>query len=131
MARDGKMTYSTSAIGANKEILNRSEFEGVAMTLDFTGVSTADADGDILIKAGTPISKVGAPITSTPWTGAVGVLLHDVYKTRPQGTVLKKAYINVTRANAASGLTYDGNICTEVAKAGGRIVLEAPITLPS
>ena len=128
MARDGKMLFENKTI-ANYEILNRSEFEGVAMTIDFTGVVTADADGDIYIPAGTPVSKLGAPITATPWTGAIGVLLHDVYQTRPQGTVLKKAYINVTRAQAHSGLTYDAKITTETAKSGARIVLEDPITV--
>ncbi len=128
MARDGKMLFETKA-AANYEILNRSEFEGVAMTIDFTGVETADADGNIYIPAGTPVSKLGAPITATPWTGAIGLLLHDVYQDRPQGTVLKKAYINVTRAEAHNSLTYDDDLVAEVAKSGARIVLEDPITV--
>ena len=128
MARDGKMLFESKNI-ANYEILNRSEFEGVAMTIDFTGVATADADGAIYIPAGTPVSKLGAPITATPWTGAIGLLLHDVYQDRPQGTVLKKAYINVTRAQAHNGLTYDDDLVAEVAKSGARIVLEDPITV--
>lgn len=129
MARDGKMLFETKAINQGGLILNRSEFEGVAMTLDFTGVSTADADGDVYIPAGTPISAAGAPITATPWAGAIGLLLDDVYKTRPQGTVLKKAYINVTRAQAHNKLTYDAALVAEVAKSGARIVLEDPITV--
>lgn len=128
MARDGKMLFETKA-AANYEILNRSEFEGVAMTIDFTGVATTDADGNIYIPAGTPVSKLGAPITATPWTGAIGLLLHDVYQDRPQGTVLKKAYINVTRAEAHNSLTYDDDLVAEVAKSGARIVLEDPITV--
>ena len=128
MARDGKMLFESKNI-ANYEILNRSEFEGVAMTIDFTGIATADADGDIYIPAGTPINKNGAAVTATPWTGAIGLLLHDVYQTRPQGTVLKKAYINVTRAQAHNGLTYDDDLVAEVAKSGARIVLEDPITV--
>jgi len=128
MARDGKMLFENKTI-TNDEILNRAEIEGVAMTIDFTGVVTADADGDIYIPAGTPVSKLGAPITATPWTGAVGLLLHDVYQTRPQGTVLKKAYINVTKAQAHNSLTYNGTLVTELAKSGARIVLENPITV--
>ena len=128
MARDGKMIFENKTI-SNYEILNRSEFEGIALTIDFTGIATADADGDIYIPAGTPIDADGAAVTATPWTGAIGLLLHDVYKTRPQGTVLKKAYINVTRAQAHNGLTYDADLVAEVAKSGARIVLEDPITV--
>lgn len=123
MARDGKMGFTSTTVGGDALILNRAEFEGVALTIDFTG----NSDG--VVKAGTPINKNGAAVTATPWTGAIGVLLDDVYAERPQGTVLKEAYINVTRANAHSGLTLDAALATEVAKSGGRLVLESPITV--
>lgn len=127
MAR-GDMAVKNVSV-SQVEILNRKEFEGVPMTLDFTNVS-ADAAGEYVVKAGTPIDKDGVPVSETPWTGAVGVLLHDVYKDRPQGTILKKAYINTDRAEANSGLTYDLALMTAVNGVGCRIVLEPiPVAL--
>lgn len=127
MAR-GDMAVKNVSV-SQVEILNRKEFEGVPMTLDFTNVS-ADAAGEYVVKAGTPINKDGVPVSATPWTGAVGVLLHDVYKDRPQGTILKKAYINTDRAEANSGLTYDLALMTAVNGVGCRIVLEPiPVAL--
>ena len=127
MAR-GDMAVKNVSV-SQVEILNRKEFEGVPMTLDFTNVS-ADAAGEYVVKAGTPIDKDGVPVSATPWTGAVGVLLHDVYKDRPQGTILKKAYINTDRAETNSGLTYDLALMTAVNGVGCRIVLEPiPVAL--
>lgn len=123
MAR-GDMAVTNTAIGGAVEILNRKEFEGVPMTLNFTNV-TADANGDYIVKAGTPIDSVGVPVSATPWTGAVGILLHDVYKERPQGTILTKAYIHTGRAQAHSGLTYDAALVTAMNAAGCRIRLES------
>lgn len=78
------------------------------MTIDFTSVSTTDPDsGEKVVRAGMPISAAGAEVKTTPWTGAVGILLHDVYESRPQGTILKKAYINKTAAQANASVTYD------------------------
>ena len=127
MAR-GDMAVKNVSV-SQVEILNRKEFEGVPMTLDFTNVN-ADASGEYVVKAGTPIDKDGVPVSTTPWTGAVGILLHDVYKDRPQGTILKKAYINTDRAEANSGLTYDLALMTAVNGVGCRIVLEPiPVAL--
>lgn len=109
----------------NKEILNRKENEAVAMTVDFTGVSET-VNGVKIVKAGTPVDKDGKVIKATPWTGAVGILLHDVYETRPQAAMLKKAYVHVARAQASSGLTYDGKLLTVLDNAGCRIVFEEP-----
>lgn len=107
MAR-GDMLFESVDIGGQVEILNRTPFEGVPMTIDFTSVDTEDADtGEKVVYAGTPIDGSGRPQKSTPWTGAVGILLHDVYKSRPQGTILKKAYINKTAAEANASVTYD------------------------
>ena len=127
MAR-GDMAVKNVSV-SQVEILNRKEFEGVPMTLDFTNVN-ADASGEYVVKAGTPIDKDGVPVSTTPWTGAVGILLHDVYKDRSQGTILKKAYINTDRAEANSGLTYDLALMTAVNGVGCRIVLEPiPVAL--
>ena len=107
MAR-GDMLFESVDIGGRVEILNRSPFEGVPMTIDFTSVSTTDPDsGEKVVRAGMPISAAGAEVKTTPWTGAVGILLHDVYESRPQGTILKKAYINETAAEANASVTYD------------------------
>ena len=107
MAR-GDMLFESVDIGGQVEILNRSPFEGVPMTIDFTSVDTKDTDtGEKVVYAGTPIDGSGKPQKTTPWTGAVGILLHDAYESRPQGTILKKAYINKTAAEANASVTYD------------------------
>lgn len=65
-------------------ILKRPGFEGISITLD----STAFSNG--VCKAGTPIG-VGGVIKNDK--NCIGILLHDVLQTRPQGTILKKAYV--------------------------------------
>ena len=110
MAR-GDMLFESVDIGGQVEILNRTPFEGVPMTIDFTSVSTTDPDsGEKVVRAGMPISAAGAEVKTTPWTGAVGILLHDVYESRPQGTILKKAYINKTVAQSNASVTYDSTL---------------------
>ena len=42
----------------------------------------------------------------------VGILLHDVTADRPQGTLLKKAYINTAVAQNHCGMTYDATVKT-------------------
>ena len=129
MAR-GDMRVANSAITFGVEILNREPFEGVSMTLDFTNVSTTDNDtGEKVVKAGTPINGSGVPVITTPWTGAVGILLHDVYEHRPQGTILTKAYINTTKAQSNSGLTYDKALVTAMVNVGNRIRFEEPLII--
>lgn len=128
MAR-GDMKIDTLAVGAEEEILNRKEFQAVANTIDFSGVSDTDSNGLKVVKAGTPVDKDGKPVKSTPWANAVGILLHDVYEDRPQTAVLKQAYINTTRAQKNSKLTYDGALAAALNLAGCRIVFEEPIVL--
>lgn len=127
MAR-GDMAVETASFGAGKEILNRPPFKGVPMTIDFS-TTTAGSDGKKVVKAGTPIDKDGKPITATPWTGAVGILLVDVIEESPQGTILTEAYINTKRAQKNSGLTYDGALVTAMNNAGNRIRFEEPIVV--
>lgn len=124
MAR-GDMAVDTASFGS-AEILNRPPFEGVSMTIDFSTTIAGD-DGVKEVKAGTPIDKDGKPVTATPWTGAVGILLVDVLESRPQGTILTEAYVNTKRAQANSGLTYDGALVTAMNNAGNRIRFEEPI----
>ena len=97
------MEFSEVKYSGDVQILNRHLFEGVPMTLDFSSVS-----GDV-VKAGTPIGPNG---TADNTATVVGILLHDVAKARPQGTLLKKAYINTNVAEAHSGITYDAGVKT-------------------
>ena len=124
MAR-GDMGYKSTSVGLGTEILNRTKFDGVSMTIDFTSNTSTDAEtGEKLVKAGTPIDKDGKAVVATPWTGAVGILLDDVYESRPQGTILKKAYINHKRVTAHAGITYDAKLVAALVNAGCRIVIE-------
>ena len=126
MAR-GDMLFESVNIGGQVEILNRTPFEGVPITLDFTFVATTDSDtGEKVVKAGMPITSAGAEAKTTPWTGAIGILLHDVYESRPQGTILKRAYINTGRAQTNSGLTYDDDLVAALINAGCNIIFESP-----
>ena len=72
------------------------------MTLDFTSV-TDTVNGVKVVKAGTPI---GANGTVDNTATVVGILLSDVTIDRPQGTLLKKAYINETVAETHCGVSY-------------------------
>lgn len=126
MAR-GDMIGESATFGTGVEILNRPDFRGVPMTIDFTGVTETGDNGMEVVKAGTPISGAGVPVTVTPWTGATGILLVDVYKDRPQGTLLTEAYVHAGRAQTNSGLTYDGALVTAMNNAGNRIRFEEPL----
>lgn len=123
MAR-GDMKFDTLAVANEIEILNRKEFEAVAQTVDFANVSTVADNGEKVVKAGTPINSVGKPVDSTPWTGAVGILLHDAYESHPQVAILKEGYVNKTRAEANATVTYDADLTTVLVAAGCRIVFE-------
>lgn len=126
MAR-GDMLVKEIAFGGNVDILNRPTYDAVPMTLNFTGVSATTADGRKVIKAGTPINGSGVPITATPWTGAVGILLVDVTEDYPTGAVIKgNAYVNVTKAQSNSGLTYDASLVNALINAGCSITFENP-----
>ena len=95
------MQYEQTEYIGDVQILKRKPFEGIPMTLDFTSVSTKLSNGKKVVKAGTPIGKTGvADNTGT----VVGILLHDVTEDRPQGTLLKKAYINTAVAQEHSGV---------------------------
>lgn len=95
------MQFSTETYGNDVVILKRKPFEGIAMTLDFSGVSGG------VVKAGTPIGAAGVADNTA---SVVGILLHDVKADRPQGTLLKKAYINKSVAQEHSGVTYDAAV---------------------
>ena len=106
----GDMTVENIAVGVGTEILNRPPYEAVSMTIDFADANgendgfKKDADGEFYAPAGIPVDKDGKPQKTTP-DDVVGILLYDVYARRPQGAVLKKAYINEKRAKASSGVS--------------------------
>lgn len=125
MAR-GDMAVNTLSVGNEIEILNRKEFQAVSMTVDFTNV-LVNLRGDYVVAAGTPIDANGAPVVESPWTGAIGIVLHDVYKEYPTVAVLKVGYVHTTRAQLNSGLTYDAALTTALNAAGCRIAFEEPI----
>lgn len=79
------------------------------MTLDFTSVSTKLPNGKKVVKAGTPIGVTGVVDNTAT---VVGILLHDVSEDRPQGTLLKKAYINTALAEKHCGVTYEDAVKT-------------------
>lgn len=105
MAR-GNMQFEQTSYAGDVQILKRIPFEGIPMTLDFTSVSDT-ANGVKVFKAGTPIGENG---TEDNTSTVVGILLSDVLETRPQGTLLKKAYINTKVAEENSGVTYSEDV---------------------
>ncbi len=112
MARGDMKFKSWDIAVSGVEILNREPYEAVPMTIDFTDVSTTDATGKLVVRAGSVISSTGTVVTATPWTGAAGILLSDVYESRPQGSILTKAYINKAKAEASASITYDSALKT-------------------
>ena len=103
------MQYEQTEYVGDVQILKRKPFEAIPMTLDFTSVSTKLANGKKVVKAGTPIGATG---TVDNTATVVGILLHDVTEDRPQGTLLKKAYINTAVAKAHSGVTIEAAVKT-------------------
>ena len=103
------MQYEQTEYVGDVQILNRKPFEAIPMTLDFTSVVTKLANGKKVVKAGTPIGAAG---TVDNTATVVGILLHDVTEDRPQGTLLKKAYINTAVAEAHSGVTIEAAVKT-------------------
>lgn len=79
------MGYERTTFPDEVNILKRTGYEGIAITLD----STAFTDG--VCKAGAPIGVDG---TIKNDATCAGILMKDVYQKRPQGTILKKAYVN-------------------------------------
>ena len=100
------MQFEKVAYSGDVLILKRPPFEGIAITLDFSSVE-AGSDGKKIVPAGTPISAAGVAANTS---SAIGILLHDVAEERPQGTILKKAYLNTSVAQTHCGLTYDAAV---------------------
>lgn len=98
------MQFEQTEYVGDVQILKRKPFEAIPMTLDFSSVSDTLSNGKKVVKAGTPIGKTGVVDNTAT---VVGILLHDVIEERPQGTLLKKAYIDKTIAETHSGVTYN------------------------
>jgi len=98
------MGYTDTTFGGDALILKRLPFEGLPLTLDFSEVTAKDSAGNKVVKAGTPIGSNGKVANSG---SAIGILLFDVIEKRPQGTILKKAYIDEDVAETHAGITYD------------------------
>ena len=98
----GNMQYENTSFAGDVQILKRLPYEGIPMTLDFTSV-TDTFNGKKIVKAGTPIGAAGVVDNTAT---VAGILFHDVTEDRPQGTLLKKAYLNTSVAQTHSGVTY-------------------------
>ena len=98
------MQFEQEVYAGDVQILKRKPFEGIAKTLDFSSVSDTLSNGKKVVKAGTPIGENGAVDNTVT---VFGILLHDVTEDRPQGTLLKKAYINTAVAEKHSGITFE------------------------
>ena len=103
------MQFEQTEYAGDVQILNRKPFEAIPMTLNFTSVETKLANGKKVVKAGTPIGSTGVVDNTAT---VVGILLHDVTEDRPQGALLKKAYIKTAVAQAHSGVTIDTAVKT-------------------
>ena len=103
------MQYEQTEYVGDVQILNRKPFEAIPMTIDFTSVVTKLANGKKVVKAGTPIGATGVKDNTAT---VVGILLHDVTEDRPQGTLLKKAYIDTAVAQEHSGVTIEAVVKT-------------------
>jgi hypothetical protein len=100
------MQYEKTTYSGDVQILKREPNEAIPLTLDFEEVKTK-VNGKKIVKAGTPIGKDGkADNTAT----VVGILRFDVTEDRPQGVLLKKAYLNTKVAETHSGVTYDATV---------------------
>lgn len=103
------MLFEQTTYTGDVQILKRMPFEGIAMTLNFSEVTDINENGKKIVKAGSPIGASGVVDNTAT---VLGILLHDVVEDRPQGTLLKKAYINTEVAEAHSGVTYDAAVKT-------------------
>lgn len=103
------MQFEQTEYLGDVQILNRKPFEAIPMTLDFSSVSDKLENGKKVVKAGTPIGSAG--VLDNTGT-VVGILLHDVTEDRPQGTLLKKAYIKTAVAQEHSGVTIEQAVKT-------------------
>lgn len=102
------MRYSSRVITQPVEILRNDHFVGKEITLDFSSVN-ADANGQKLVKAGTPMGADGEVDNTAT---AIGILLYDVYENNPNGTIVIHGFIETAKAKAHSGVTIHADVKT-------------------
>lgn len=102
------MQYEKTSYAGDVQILKREPNEAIPLTLDFEDVTTK-VNGKKIVKAGTPIGKDGKVDNTAT---VVGILRFDVTEDRPQGVLLKKAYLNTEVSEKHSGVTYDAAVKT-------------------
>ena len=103
------MQFDKTTYAGDVQIVKRSPKEAIAMTLDFSDVTAKTSVGRKIVKAGTPIGKTGKVDNTAT---VIGILQFDVTEDRPQGVILKKAYIDKSVAEKHSGVTYDEGVTT-------------------
>ena len=93
------MRFATQSAGGTVEIL-----VGLTDMHTLTPFKVAAPGSGDVVKAGTPLNASGE---STTGSGAVGILLYDVYPAEnPNGTIIQSGPIDSTKAQAHSGVTY-------------------------
>lgn len=108
------MKFTESSVSTQKEILKRKL--GGELFEEITLHDDAFTEG--VCKAGNPIAKDGK-VDNT--TAPIGILLSDVYKDNPNGTIVKAfACVNEANANANANIT----LAEEVKTALNLIVFE-------
>lgn len=108
------MKFTESSVSTQKEILKRKL--GGELFEEITLDTSAFTEG--VCKAGNPIAKDGKVDNAT---APIGILLNDVYKDNPNGTIVKAfACVNEANANANANIT----LATEVKTALNLIVFE-------
>lgn len=96
------MKFDKSSVSITPEILKRKL--GGELFVPVTIASSVFADADI-VKAGTPINADGEVATDSEGSSdAVGILLNDVVKANPNGSLIKAfAVVNVANCPKVSG----------------------------
>lgn len=101
------MLVQTTNVTTTPEILKRKLGAEYLVPVTIADGEFAAAD---VVKAGSPI---GADGTIQNGADAVGILLYDVYKQNPNGSLIKAfAVVNLENAEANSGLTIEDAVKT-------------------
>lgn len=99
------MNFDTKSVVSQPEILKRKL--GGELFVPVTIADTEFASADV-VKAGNPINASGEVVNDGT---AIGILLYDVAKENPNGSLIKAfATINTANANANAGITIDSAV---------------------
>ena len=111
IARD----YADLKEAARKRCTNDNELDIIQKAFEFAN----EAHKGVRRRSGEPyilhpiaVAKIVVSNIGLGYKSIVAALLHDVVEERPQGTLLKKAYINTEVAEAHSGVAYDAAVKT-------------------